>query len=136
MMEKELEVYFDKLWPICRSITGDGLRDSLNILQDLIPLSLTEVPTGTEVFDWNIPKEWNIKDAYIICPNGNKIADFKINNLHIVNYSIPVNLELSFDDLKSHLHYIKEMPDAIPYITSYYKETWGFCMTYNEFKSL
>ena len=136
MIEKELEIYFDKLWPICRSITGDGLRRSFKILQELIPLSLTEVPSGSEVFDWTIPKEWNINDAYIICPDGKKIAQFKINNLHVVNYSIPVNAELSFEELEKHLYYIKEMPDAIPYITSYYKETWGFCISYNEFTKL
>lgn len=136
MIEKELEIYFDKLWPICRSITGDGLRESFEILQELVPLTLSEVPTGTEVFDWKIPKEWNIHDAYIICPNGEKIANFKINNLHVVNYSVPVNLELPFDELVKHLNYIEEMPDAIPYITSYYKETWGFCISYNEFLNL
>lgn len=136
MTEKEIELYFDKLWPICRSITGNGLRESLNILKELIPLQLTEVETGTEVFDWTIPKEWNITDAYIITPDGKRIAEFKKSNLHVVNYSIPVNTELSFEELKKHLHYIEEMPDAIPYITSYYKETWGFCMTYNEFKNL
>lgn len=135
-MVNEIEKYFDKLWPICRSITGNGLRESFKILQEIIPLTLTEVLTGTEVYDWTIPKEWNIKDAYIICPDGKKIADFKINNLHVVNYSSPVNFELSFDELAKHLHYIPEMPDAIPYITSYYKETWGFCITYNEFLGL
>lgn len=133
---QEIEKYFDKLWPICRSITGNGLRESFKILQEIIPLTLTEVPTGTEVYDWTIPKEWNIQDAYIICPDGKKIADFKMNNLHVVNYSIPINLELTFDELVKHLNYIEEMPDAIPYITSYYKETWGFCITYNQFIQL
>lgn len=135
-MEKEIESYFDRLWPICRSITGNGLRQSLKIIGELIPLELTEVPTGTTVFDWTIPKEWNISNAYIITPEGKKIADFKNNNLHIVNYSVPINVELSFQELEKHLHYIEEMPDAIPYITSYYKENWGFCLSYNEFISL
>lgn len=135
-MKNIIENYFDKLWPICRSITGNGLRDSLKIIQEIIPLELKEVSTGTEVFDWTIPKEWNINDAYIICPDGKKIAQFKINNLHLVNYSVPINTEISFDELERHLHYIKEMPDAIPYITSYYKETWGFCISYNEFVKL
>lgn len=135
-MEKQLENYFDKLWPICRSITGNGLRESLAVLQEIIPLQLTEVPTGTQVFDWTIPKEWNISDAYIITPDGKKICDLRINNLHVINYSIPVNKNITFEELKPHLHFIKEMPDAIPYITSYYKETWGFCLTYNEFKTL
>lgn len=136
MIEKELEIYFDKLWPICRSITGKGLRDSFEILQELIPLTLTEVPTGKEVFDWTIPKEWNINEAFIICPDGKKIADFNVSNLHVVNYSVPVNQEISFEELKKHLHYMEDMPEAIPYITSYYKETWGFCITYNEFIKL
>lgn len=132
----EIEKYFDRLWPICRSITGNGLRDSLNVIQELIPLQLREVPTGTKVFDWTIPKEWNIKDAYIIMPDGNKICDFKVNNLHVVNYSIPVNKELEYDELTKHLHYIDSMPEAIPYVTSYYKENWGFCISYKEFKKL
>lgn len=135
-MADVLESYFDRLWPICRSITGNGLRESLKIIQELVPLELTEVPSGTQVFDWIIPKEWNIKDAYILTPDGKKICDFKINNLHVINYSIPVNKELSFEELSKHLRYIEELPDAIPYVTSYYKETWGFCISYNEFKSL
>lgn len=135
-MTKELENYFDKLWPICRSITGNGLRESLKIINEICPLQLTEVKTGTHVFDWSIPKEWNISDAYIVTPEGNKICDFKLSNLHVVNYSTPVNKEVSYDELVKHLHYIETMPDAIPYITSYYKETWGFCLTYNEFKTL
>lgn len=135
-MVKEIEKYFDKLWPICRSITGNGLRESLSILQELVPLEMVEVPTGTQVFDWTIPKEWNIKDAYILNQEGKKVCDFKLNNLHVVNYSIPINKELSFTELESHLYYIKEMPEAIPYITSYYKENWGFCMSYNHFLTL
>ncbi len=136
MTQKDIEIYFDRLWPICRSITGNGLRQSLNIIQELIPLQIHEVPTGTEMFDWTVPKEWNISDAYIMDGKGNKVVDFKANNLHIVNYSIPVNCELTYNELVKHLHYIEEMPDAIPYITTYYKETWGFCLSYNEFKKL
>lgn len=135
-MNEEIEKYFDRLWPICRSITGDGLRESLKILSEILPLEITEILSGTEVFDWVIPKEWNIRDAYILSPTGEKIADFKTNNLHVVNYSIPVDKELSFDELRPHLHTIEEMPDAIPYITSYYKETWGFCIEYNTLKLL
>ena len=136
MIEKELELYFDKLWPICRSITGNGLRESFDILRDIIPLQLTEVPSDTNVFDWVVPKEWNINDAYIITPNGKKVCDFKINNLHVVNYSIFIDAQMNYQELIKHLHYIEEMPEAIPYITSYYKETWGFCLPFNEFKSL
>jgi len=135
-MTSELEKYFDKLWPICRSITGNGLRESLSIINEILPLQITEIPSGTQVFDWTIPNEWNITDAYIITPEGKKICDFKKNNLHVVNYSVPINTELTYDDLIRNLHYIEDMPDAIPYITSYYKENWGFCMSFNDFKSL
>ena len=90
-MKTEIESYFDRLWPICRSITGNGLRESFAILQEIIPLELTEVATGTQVFDWVVPKEWNIRDAWIKTPDGKKIAQFHQNNLHIVNYSIPVH---------------------------------------------
>ncbi len=135
-MLQELEKYFDRLWPICRSITGNGLRESLKILSEIIPLQIHEVPTGTHVFDWEIPKEWNIKDAYIITPEGNKICEFKENNLHLVSYSIPIDSEFSFEELEKHLFSIPELPEAIPYLTSYYKETWGFCIAHNEKEKL
>jgi aminopeptidase-like protein len=136
MMEKQLEQYFDALWPICRSISGNGLRHSFRILQEIIPFELIEVPTGTVVLDWKIPKEWNINDAYIITPDGKKIAEFKINNLHVINYSIPVNKTMSWEELKPHLHTLPNKPDAIPYLTTYYKETWGFCLTHHEYLQL
>lgn len=135
-MKTELEQYFDRLWPICRSITGNGLRESLRIISELAPLTISEVATGTQVFDWQVPKEWNIRDAYIKTPSGKKIAEFSTHNLHVVNYSMPVHKIITYDELCKHLHTIPEIPDAIPYITSYYKETWGFCLTYNEFLSL
>lgn len=131
-----LEGYFDRLWPICRSITGNGFRDSLAILRELIPLEVHEVPSGTQVFDWTIPKEWNIREAYIVGPDGRKIADFKTNNLHVVNYSTPVNAVMQFDELCPHLHTLPNQPDAIPYVTSYYREEWGFCMDHRTFTSL
>jgi aminopeptidase-like protein len=133
---KDIELYFDKLWPICRSITGNGLRESFKVLSDLIPLKLTEVPSGTAVFDWVVPNEWNINDAYIITPEGKKICDFKINNLHVVNYSTPVNQEIGYEELIKHLYTLERLPDAIPYITSYYKEKWGFCLSKKEFDAL
>lgn len=136
MTEKKLEDYFDRLWPLCRSITGNGLRESFKILQEVIPLELHEIPTGTQCFDWEIPKEWNIENAYIITPEGKRIAEFQKNNLHIVNYSTPINCELSYDELAQHLHTLPSMPDAIPYVTSYYKENWGFCISHNEFLQL
>lgn len=132
----DIEEIFDELWPICRSITGDGLRDSFRILQKIIPLQLHEITSGTKVFDWEVPDEWNIKDAHIITPEGKKIADFHKNNLHVVNYSVPVDREVSYDELVNHLHYKKDLPKAIPYIASYYKERWGFCVTYETFKNL
>jgi aminopeptidase-like protein len=127
-----LESYFDRLWPICRSITGNGLRESLKILSEIAPMKLTEIPTGESVFDWIVPKEWNITDAYIITPDGRRVAEFKQNNLHVVNYSIPVDQEMTWDELRTHIHSIPEMPEAIPYITSYYKENWGFCVAHEE----
>ena len=133
---EEIEQYFDRLWPICRSITGDGLRESFKILKEIIPLTLHEVESGTEVFDWTVPDEWNIRDAYIMTPAGEKIADFKTNNLHVVNYSTPVDREISFEELEPHLHYKEELPDAVPYITTYYKKRWGFCIDYNTYKGL
>lgn len=135
-MTTELEKYFDRLWPLCRSITGNGLRQSFAILSELIPLTLEEIPTGTKAFDWEVPKEWNIDDAYIITPDGRKICDFKENNLHILNYAIPFEGEMSFEELQSHLYTRPDLPDAIPYVTSYYKEKWGFCLSHNDFQKL
>ena len=135
-MKIDLEKYFDRLWPICRSISGNGLRTSLAILNEIIPLELTEVPTGTTVFDWTVPKEWNIHSAWITTPDGKKIADLAVNNLHVVNYSTPIEMDISWEELRKHLHTIPEIPDAIPYITSYYKENWGFCLSHNELLAL
>src|SRR6056297_1153352 len=125
-----------KLFPICRSITGNGVRKSLNILQEHIPLEIHEVPTGTNVFDWKIPKEWNIRDAWIKDPDGNKIIDFKQNNLHVLNYSTPVSKRIPPQELKDHLYTLPEQPDLIPYRTSYYSEKWGFCLSHNQFQQM
>lgn len=135
-MIKNLETYFDRLWPLNRSLTGNDTLKSLQILSEITELNLHYLPSGTKVFDWEIPQEWNITDAYIICPDGKIIADFKVNNLHVVGYSIPINTRLAFHELKKHLHYHISMPDAIPYVTSYYKQTWGFCISYNQYLSL
>lgn len=119
-----------QLWPICRSITGDGVRQTLAILQQSLPqLEINEIPTGTRCFDWTVPNEWTIRDAYVLDPDGNKAIDFQQSNLHLVNYSMPVDLELELDELQPYLHSLPEQPDAIPYITSYYRESWGFCLT-------
>ena len=125
-----------ELYPICRSITGDGVRQSLDIIKKYIDLEKKEVLSGTQVFDWSVPKEWNIFDAYIIDPNGEKIIDFKKSNLHVVNYSIPIKKKIKLEELKKHIHTIPTQPDVIPYITSYYNEDWGFCMTHNQLINL
>ena len=125
------------LWPITRSITGNGVRETLSIIQQEISnLTIHEVPTGTQCFDWKIPKEWNIKDAYIIDPDGKKIIDFQDSNLHVVSYSTPINQTVPLAELQEHLHSRPEQPNAIPYVTSYYEERWGFCLTENQRKTL
>jgi len=130
---KEMHELCQELFPICRSITGNGFRQSLEILKKHIPnLEVFEVPTGTKCFDWEVPKEWNIKDAYIVNPEGKKICQFKQSNLHVVGYSTPVNKEIPLNELQEHLYSLPDQADAIPYVTSYYKERWGFCITQNE----
>ena len=131
-----------KIFPIHRSLTGDGLRKTLACINDEIckwggsPLDIHEVSSGTQVFDWTIPKEWKIRDAYIEDEKGNRIIDYKNNNLHVLGYSLPVNKWVSLDELKEHLYTQEDQPEVIPYITSYYKERWGFCMSENQKLSL
>jgi aminopeptidase-like protein len=120
------------LYPLCRSITGNGLRQTLNILRQQIPLEIHEVPSGTAVFDWTVPREWNIRDAYVRNPHGQKVIDFQKSNLHVVNYSIPVQAKMRLDELKEHLFTLPDRPDWIPYRTSYYNESWGFCLSHNQ----
>src|SRR5215470_2933815 len=126
----------ERLYPICRSITGDGLRQTLKIVQEYVPLAIHEVPTGTAVFDWTVPKEWNIRDAYIKNSIGEKVVDFQKCNLHVLNYSSPVNKRVSLDELKNHTFTLPEYPDWIPYRTSYYGENWGFCLSHKQLSSL
>jgi aminopeptidase-like protein len=133
---QELYELIVALYPICRSITGDGLRRSLRQLQALIPLSLREVPTGTQVFDWTVPKEWNIRDAWIKNAHGEKIMDFSSCNLHVVNYSVPVHRKLRLKELEEHVFTLPEKPDWIPYRTSYYKESWGICLSHRQWEGL
>jgi aminopeptidase-like protein len=129
----ELHKLAKKLWQLNRSITGEGVKTTLSILKELNPsLTIHNVPSGTKVFDWQIPLEWHVNDAYILTPCGKKICDFKKNNLHLVGYSVPVKKKLSFEELQKNLHSIPEQPNAIPYITSYYEERWGFCISQNE----
>jgi aminopeptidase-like protein len=128
---QEMHEFASALYPICRSITGDGIRQTLAKIQEKIPLAITEVPSGTAVFDWTVPKEWNIRDACVKDARGNRVIDFQQHNLHVVNYSIPVSGTYSLGELRPHLHAIPEHPDWIPYRTSYYKPDWGFCLTQN-----
>ena len=133
----ELHSLARRLWPINRSITGEGVRETLKIISEhLHALEIKSVSSGTQVFDWTVPKEWSVKEAYIITPDGRKICDFLKNNLHLVGYSIPFEGIVSFDKLKKHLFTQPDQPDAIPYITSYYKKRWGFCLTQNQFNTL
>lgn len=118
-----------RLYPICRSITGNGLRETLDILSEIIPLSRTEVPTGAQVLDWTVPKEWNIEGAYIEDSTGKRIVDFAESNLHVVNYSTPVRRRMTLSELRPHLHALPDQPESIPYRTSYYSESWGFCLS-------
>lgn len=122
--------YCQDLFPICRSLTGDGVRSTLGYIKDIIPeLVVHEVKTGEKAFDWQVPNEWNIRDAYIEDENGHKIIDFKQSNLHVVGYSTPINQRMIFEELDKHLYSLPEQPTAIPYIASYYKERWGFCLS-------
>jgi len=125
-----------ELYPICRSITGDGVRETLRRLGNHIPLKVYEVPSGTQVFDWTIPKEWNIRDAYVKNSDGVKVIDFRNSNLHILNYSIPVRKQVSLQELREHLFSLPEHADWIPYKTSYYRENWGFCISHRQLAAL
>ncbi len=127
-----LEKTFNSLFPICRSITGEGYRSSFNIIKKFIPFKKYKYPTGKKVFDWIIPSEWSIKDAYIENLNGKKIIDFTKNNLHLMGYSTPVNRVMPFSELNKHLHSIPKLPKYIPYVTSYYKKNWGFCLSHKQ----
>jgi aminopeptidase-like protein len=125
-----------ELFPICRSITGDGVRETLRRVKGLVPLEIHEVPTGTHVFDWSIPKEWNIKDAYIKNSRGDRVVDFRQSNLHVIGYSLPVCARMSLEELKKHVHTLPDHPDWIPYRTSYYQERWGFCLSQNQLSGM
>lgn len=131
-----MHALIQELYPICRSITGDGFRDSLRRLSPAVPLALTEVPTGTTVFDWRVPKEWNITDAWIADSSGRRVVDFRNSNLHVVSYSTPVRARMSLQELRPHLHSLPDQPDVIPYRTSYYAEDWGFCLSHRALKAL
>ena len=134
---KTMYALADRMFPICRSITGNGFRESLEMLREAVPeMKVYEVPTGTEVFDWTVPKEWNIRGGGIYRLNGDKVIDFKDSNLHIVGYSLPIDKVVSREELLEHVYTMPDQPDWIPYVTSYYKERWGFCMTENQKQTL
>ena len=132
----QLHLLAAELYPVCRSISGDGLRATLAAIQKRIPLQTVEIPTGTTVFDWIVPKEWNIRDAYIRRPGGPRLVDFQACNLHVLNYSAPVHATLPLSDLRPHLFTLPDRPDWIPYRTSYYERKWGFCLSHNQMLSL
>jgi aminopeptidase-like protein len=125
-----------ELYPMCRSITGNGVRQTLDVLKRFIPLTVREVPSGTPVFDWVVPKEWNIRDAFVKDGRGERVIDFQKSNLHVLNYSIPVHESVPLQKLKQHLFALPDHPDWIPYRTSYYKEDWGFCLSQNQLSAL
>jgi len=122
----------EELFPICRSITGNGVRQTLEILRRYIPLDVNEIPSGTPVLDWTVPQEWNIRDAYIARDDGTHVVDFSANNLHVVQYSRPIDAVMPLSELGPHLHSLPDEPDWIPYRTSYYNENWGFCLNHRQ----
>jgi aminopeptidase-like protein len=124
------------VFPLCRSLTGHGLRETLAAIGKVAPLELTEIPTGTQVFDWTIPKEWNIRDAWVADTSGRRVIDFQSSNLHVVNYSVPVRQRLGLADLRPHLHTLPDHPSWVPYRTSYYAEEWGFCLSHEALERL
>jgi len=133
---EELHRFAAELYPICRSITGDGLRQTLAAIGNRIPLRLVEVPSGTHVLDWTVPKEWNVRDAYVADSSGKRVVDFQKCNLHLLGYSVPIRARMPLSELKSHLFTVQEHPDWIPYRTSYYKESWGFCLSQSQMEEL
>lgn len=125
-----------RLFPLCRSITGDGVRRTLDIIAESISLQVHEVPTGTQVFDWSVPREWNITDAYIKDSSGKRVVDFRASSLHVMSYSVPVAATMTLDELRPHLYTLPEQPDLIPYRTSYYAQNWGFCLSHRALQGL
>ncbi len=133
---REMYAFVEKAFPICRSLTGDGVRETLRLIGETIPLAVHEVPTGTPVLDWTVPKEWNVREAWVKDPAGRKVVDFAHHNLHLLGYSVPVHRKMQLAELEEHLHSVPEQPDVIPYRTSYYKEAWGFCLPHRQRQSL
>ena len=133
---RKLDILLKTLFDINRSLTGEGNRQTFDLLQEIIPLKVFEYACGTSVYDWTIPDEWVIRDAYIKGADGKRLIDFGESNLHVMGYSTPVDQKMYFDELASHLHYLDSNPDAVPYRTSYYKRDWGFCVSKSQFQQL
>ena len=133
---EEIDQYLKQLFPLCRSLAGEQNRQTLHIIQEIVTLTIQEVPSGTKVFDWVIPDEWTVRDAWIADKTGKRIVDFKANNLHLVSHSIPVDSRMHWEELKPHIHKHPQLPDAIPYRTSYYQRNWGFCVTDAQYQQL
>ena len=132
----ELYHFVEAAYPICRSITGDGVRQTLALLDEIVPTEVHEVASGTEVFDWTVPEEWNVRQAWIRTPDGERIADLRQHNLHLLNYSEPVHRRMSLEELRPHLFSLPEQPQRIPYRTSYFKRQWGFCLAHEQLQGL
>jgi aminopeptidase-like protein len=133
---EQMHRLIERLYPICRSITGDGVRETLDVVGELLPLERHEVPSGTDVFDWKVPKEWNIRDAYVADASGHRVVDFRQLNLHVVNYSVPVRRTMSLDELRPRLYSLPQFPDRVPHRTSYFNEDWGFCLRHRDLELL
>ena len=133
---KSMWALMERLYPICRSITGAGVRETLEILSEIHPIEVAAVPSGTKVLDWEVPREWSISDAWIANDRGERVVDFRKHNLHVVNYSVPVRAKLSLSELRPHLFSLPDRPDFIPYRTTYYEENWGFCLSHNQLLAL
>jgi len=137
MIGNEIHDFAKELWAINRSITGEGVRETLHHIKNHLPnLEVKSIPSGSSVFDWTIPREWSVNESYIVTPHGERICDFSKNNLHLLGYSTPFEGEVSLEELKEHLYTLPDQPNAIPYITSYYKDRWGFCLTQDQFDTL
>jgi len=132
----EAYALMERLFPLCRSLTGDGVRATFDVLEELIPLARTEVPSGTRVFDWTVPDEWNVREAYVVAPDGNRVIDLRDSTLHVVSYSEPVRAMMPLEELRERLFTLPDRPDLTPYRTSYYDRTWGFCLPHRRLLEL